>query len=248
MMTQFTEVYQCHPLSLTGQLHLEKGDKIIMPPSALLRLSLTKVEYPMSFRLVNPYAQKVTHCGVMEFTAKEGTVLLPNWVMQNMNLLEGDPVLIKNVSLKKATFVKLRPHEKAFVELSNPKAVLERTLRGFSCLTVGDTIVIHYNDKKFCIDVLETGPDDKAVSIVETDCEVDFAPPLDYKEPEKAATRTVAMAEDRAEKMKMQEGDGEKEEVKFRVFERASNESKKEASKQEHGFKPFTGKSYKLSD
>lgn len=44
--------------------------------------------------------------------------------------------------------------------------------------------MVAYNNKKYYIDIIETKPD-TAISIIETDCEVDFAPPLDYKEPEK---------------------------------------------------------------
>lgn len=44
--------------------------------------------------------------------------------------------------------------------------------------------MVAYNNKKFYIDIVETKPS-SAISIIETDCEVDFAPPLDYKEPEK---------------------------------------------------------------
>lgn len=54
-------------------------------------------------------------------------------------------------------------------------------------MTTGDTIMVLYNNKKYYIDIVETKPS-SAVSIIETDCEVDFAPPLDYKEPEKAAS------------------------------------------------------------
>lgn len=61
---------------------------------------------------------------------------------------------------------------------------LETTLRNFSCLTTGDSIMVAYNNKKYYIDIVETKPS-HAISIIETDCEVDFAPPLDYKEPEK---------------------------------------------------------------
>lgn len=63
---------------------------------------------------------------------------------------------------------------------------LETTLRNFSCLTSGDSIMVAYNNKKYYIDIIETKPA-SAISIIETDCEVDFAPPLDYKEPEKPA-------------------------------------------------------------
>lgn len=38
------------------------------------------IEYPMLFELRNPSADKITHCGVLEFIADEGTVSLPNWV------------------------------------------------------------------------------------------------------------------------------------------------------------------------
>jgi len=43
--------------------------------------------------------------------------------------------------------------------------------------------MVAYNNKKYYIDIVETKPSN-AISIIETDCEVDFAPPLDYKEPE----------------------------------------------------------------
>lgn len=64
-------------------------------------------------------------------------------------------------------------------------ASLETTLRNYSCLTTGDSIMVPYNNKKYYIDIVEAKPT-SAISIIETDCEVDFAPPLDYKEPERS--------------------------------------------------------------
>lgn len=46
--------------------------------------------------------------------------------------------------------------------------------------------MVAYNNKKYYIDIIESKPSN-AISIIETDCEVDFAPPLDYKEPERPA-------------------------------------------------------------
>lgn len=46
--------------------------------------------------------------------------------------------------------------------------------------------MVAYNNKKYYINIVETKPS-SAVSIIETDCEVDFTPPLDFKEPEKPA-------------------------------------------------------------
>ncbi|WCJ20500.1 ubiquitin fusion degradation 1 [Euphorbia peplus] len=180
----FEHSYRCYPVSFLDKAHLENGDKIIMPPSALDHLASLHIEYPMLFELRNPSASRVTHCGVLEFIAEEGLIYLPYWMMENMLLQEGDIVQLKNVSLEKGSFVKLQPHTSDFLDISNPKAILETSLRNYSCLTVGDTIMVAYNNKKYYIDIVEAKPS-AAISIIETDCEVDFAPPLDYKEPEK---------------------------------------------------------------
>ena len=49
-------------------------------------------------------------------------------------------------------------------------------------MTKDDVISIFYNDKEYQILVLETRPGN-AVSIIECDMDVDFAPPLGYVEP-----------------------------------------------------------------
>ena len=160
---------------------------MILPPSALDRLTNMMIDdYPMLFEVSNAKHKKKTHCGVLEFVAEEGVVYLPYWMMQNLLLMEGDIVRVQYTKLSKGNYVKLRPQTKDFLDISNPKAVLETTLRSYTCLTVGDSILINYNNKRYFIDIVEARPND-AVSIVDTDCEVDFAPPLDYVEPSNAA-------------------------------------------------------------
>ncbi|GJM90392.1 hypothetical protein PR202_ga06669 [Eleusine coracana subsp. coracana] len=180
----FEHTYRCYPASFIDKPQLESGDKIIMPPSALDRLASLHIEYPMLFEVHNAAAERTSHCGVLEFIAEEGMIYMPYWMMQNLLLQEGDMVFIKNANLPKGTYVKLQPHTTDFLDISNPKAILEKTLRNYSCLTTGDSIMVAYNNKKYYIDIVETKPS-HAISIIETDCEVDFAPPLDYKEPEK---------------------------------------------------------------
>lgn len=85
------------------------------------------------------------------------------------------------MSLSKATFVKFRARSVDFLEINNPRALLEVTLRKFTCLTVGDTIKITHLNKNFELDVREVQPNG-AASIIETDCNVDFDEPLGYKE------------------------------------------------------------------
>ncbi|CAL9760504.1 unnamed protein product [Musa acuminata subsp. burmannicoides] len=183
----FEQTYRCYPASFIDKPQLEIGDKIIMPPSALDRLASLHIDYPMLFELRSVETERVSHCGVLEFIAEEGMIYMPYWMMQNLLVQEGDIVRVKNATLPKGTYVKLQPHTKDFLDISNPKAILETTLRNFSCLTTGDSIMVAYNNKKYYIDIVETKPS-SAVSIIETDCEVDFAPPLDYKEPERPQT------------------------------------------------------------
>jgi hypothetical protein len=47
------------------------------------------VEYPMLFEIRNISLGKVSHCGVMEFTAEEGKCYMPYWMMNNLVLQEG---------------------------------------------------------------------------------------------------------------------------------------------------------------
>lgn len=182
--SSFEQTYYCYPSSFIDKPNLEAGDKVIMPPSALDRLAFLHIQYPMLFELHNDATDRISHCGVLEFIAEEGMIYMPYWMMQNMLLKEGDIVRVKNATLPKGTYVKLQPHTMDFLDISNPKAILETTLRNFSCLTTGDSIMVAYNNKKYYIDIIETKPA-PAISIIETDCEVDFAPPLDYKVPVK---------------------------------------------------------------
>ena len=63
-------------------------------------------------------------------------------MMQNLVIEEGGDVTIESVTLPKGTFAKIQPHETAFIDLPNPRAVLENTLRNYSCLSQGETICV----------------------------------------------------------------------------------------------------------
>lgn len=189
---RFDHQYQAFPVSFIGKEELEKGNKIILPQSALDHLARLNISYPMLFEITNPSTSRRTHCGVQEFIAEEGTCYLPYWMLCNLLLQEGDLVRVTNTSLPKGSFVKLQPVSSDFLDIHNPRAVLENSLRNFATLTVGDCVVIDYNQKKFEIEIIECKPAN-AISIIEADVNVDFAPPKDYKEPERpipAATTT----------------------------------------------------------
>lgn len=77
-----------------------------------------------------------------------------------------------------------------FSSMLNPKAALEETSSAsFFCFTTGDTIMVIYN-KEFQVNIVETKPYN-AISIIDTDCDVDFVPHLDNKEPSKEGHKFV---------------------------------------------------------
>ncbi|KAK9505957.1 hypothetical protein O3M35_009912 [Rhynocoris fuscipes] len=193
----FTQPYNtqfnCYSVALlpgNEREDVENGGKIIMPPSALEHLTKLQITYPMLFRLYNAKYNRLTHCGVLEFVADEDNVYIPNWMMQNLMLDEGDIVEIEAINLPMGIFTRFQPHSADFLDITNPKAVLENCLRNFACLTTGDVINIKYNDKDYKLSVLETRPG-LAVSIIECDMDVEFTAPIGYQEPNKPNNNTI---------------------------------------------------------
>ncbi|KAL2550057.1 ubiquitin fusion degradation 1 [Forsythia ovata] len=189
---RFKQAYRCIPFSKSKNSDLEFGDKILMPVSALHELMKRETPYPWLFQIKKYYnPARVSHCGVLEFTADEGSIAMPDWMMENLNLQQGELVMVENAFLPAGKYMKLQPHSTRFIQLSNPKAVLEKNLRNFSCLSTGDTLMITHNDEKFFINILETKPG-PAICLIGTDCEADFSTPLDYKEPDKVEQNAPA--------------------------------------------------------
>lgn len=108
--------------------------------------------------------------------------------MQTLLLESGDLLQIKSTDLPPGSFIKLQPQSPSFLDITDPKAVLENAFRNFSCLTVGDIFSFAYNDSIYEIEVLEVKPDtpNHAICTLETDLSVDFAEPVGYKEQLKA--------------------------------------------------------------
>lgn len=187
---KFEDYFRCYPVAMMPS-NIRKDDsnyggKIFLPPSALNKLTMLHIRYPMLFELTNEAQNLKTHSGVLEFVAEEGRVYIPQWMMETLALQPGSLIKIASCDLPNGQFVKIEPQSVDFLEISDPKAVLENALRKFSTLTVNDIIEIDYNDTKFGIKVLEVKPEssNSGICVVETDLETDFAPPVGYVEPE----------------------------------------------------------------
>eukprot|EP00041_Stephanoeca_diplocostata_P019596 m.425241 g.425241 ORF g.425241 m.425241 type:complete len:331 (-) comp21344_c0_seq1:708-1700(-) len=233
----FHNTYNCRSINLMGDRlrpEANNGGKIFLPPRALQELSQLHVEYPMLFSIQSHKTGRISHAGVLEFIAKPGYVNVPHWMMKNLAIDEGDQVTIKNVQLPRATFVKVQAQSVDFLDITDQRAVLEKNLRTFACLTIGDMIAIEYLDKVYELMVLEVEPKtpSKAVSIIECDVRLDFAPPLGYVEPEKVFPTTPAHAAERAAPTE--------DELAAAAKEREAEEMAKNV------FQPFTGSGTRL--
>ena len=154
----------------------DNGDKIILPSSILDTLIELDIQFPITFEIISKHYK--THCGVIEFTSDEGTCFIPEWIMKNLDIHEGDFIYIRNVSLSNASFIKFKPELK-FLELSDPRAVLEYILRSFSCVTIGDKLHFNYNFKEYILEIIEVKPKN-ACCIIDADIEVEFDEPDGY--------------------------------------------------------------------
>ncbi|KAI0884751.1 UFD1-domain-containing protein [Annulohypoxylon maeteangense] len=192
MRRGFDEYFRCYPIIMAPgaeRPHLNFGSKIILPPSALQKISQLHVQWPLMMQMVNGEKERQTHAGALEFVAEEGRAYIPQWMMQTLQLDVGDMIQIKTTSLELAKMVKLQPQSTNFLDISDPKAVLEKAFRNFATLTKGDIFNFEYNDEVYEVAVLEVKPetDNMGVCMIETDVSVEFAPPVGYVEPQKGS-------------------------------------------------------------
>ncbi|QLQ78760.1 hypothetical protein HG537_0B01090 [Torulaspora globosa] len=198
---KFEEFFRCYPVAMMND-RIRKDDanfggKIFLPPSALNKLTMLNIRYPMLFELTANENGRVTHCGVLEFIAEEGRAYLPQWMLETLKVQPGSLLKIGSTDVPLGKFVKLEPQSVDFLDISDPKAVLENVLRKFSTLTVDDIIEINYNDRSYRIRILEVKPESasNSICVIETDLVTDFAPPVGYVEPDYQALQQKQLEE-----------------------------------------------------
>ena len=146
----------------------------MLPQQTLQRIMrLDNITCPMMFKITNHEAGLSTHAGVIEFSADDGCVLLPDWMREQIKVSDVSDVSVEYVQLPTASYAKLQPQTANFFDVSDHRAVLEEFFfQNFSCLTVGDEFVVHRDDEEYPIKVVELEPED-AASIIDCDLNVD---------------------------------------------------------------------------
>ncbi|CAI8499228.1 unnamed protein product [Hanseniaspora opuntiae] len=228
--SEFKENYRMYPISyLPNSVSTEKKNllnnsgRIILPPSALTRLSFLEISYPMLFEIQSNVSFKLTNTGVLEFIAEEGRVYIPDWMIDQLEAPITSTVTVKSVTLPKASFVKLEPQSVDFLEIENPKIVLERCLRNYSALRIDDIINIEFNDTVYKIKITDLKPNPQGSCIVETDLVTDFDPPKGYVEPDYKKMQEDKQREEEEKRKNMAEKDPDVSSMSKRLFIPALN-------------------------
>ncbi|EGZ19448.1 hypothetical protein PHYSODRAFT_312658 [Phytophthora sojae] len=166
--------------------HLEFGDKVVLPPKILLELQCSKITTPFQFTIraagVNSTEENsLQYCSVQEFSAPEGQVFLPYWLMHNLHVPEGGSVVVSSVTdLPRGIYCRLQPETTSFLDLAaevGPKLLMETALRRYSVLSVNSTIVIEYGNVRYYVRVAELKPAAVVSLCGDVDLETDFMPP-----------------------------------------------------------------------
>jgi ubiquitin fusion degradation protein 1 len=184
----------------------------------------------MFFKVINAKIEFGQVCGVHEFTASPGICHLPYHIMEDLALTEGENITIEKVNPPKGSYVKLRPHKTDFINLPDPKAILEKIMsKDYPVITQGQTIAINHVElnRVFRIDILETKPAE-IISIVNTDLNVDFDEPVDYVPPVQSPSKEPTLTPQNT-----------------KINEKAQQFSKMQKSGM---FTPFSGRGHRLGD
>ncbi len=161
-LPRILDMLRSYPSFTYGRKDLEKGNKVLLPTRLLQTITNIyhgNLPYPMVFSVSTLRTKSTVYVGVLEFVAPDDSVVFPFWLFNELKLREGEMVRVGIVDyLPKANFAKLRPHKTEFIDLPDPRSVLEIHLRNFVCLTKDETISISFMNKVYQLDILEIKP------------------------------------------------------------------------------------------
>lgn len=176
------------------------GNKVSLPSSVLAELTHNgdaQLPSPVLFEMMAGGLR--THVGVWEFSAPEGQVLAPAWLLRNLGVDDGARVRLRLVTLPRGTFLRLQPFTRRFFQVhGNDRmkvlATLESQMPLFAAFTTGDVIEVVHDGEAYRFFVLDCKPDKCVTCIAEPflDMEIDFVQSLDWKESVETTNAAVA--------------------------------------------------------
>ena len=194
------------------------GDKAQLPASASVGASRSGRAH---FKVER--GDRRTHVGVLDYgTIDSGSIGLPSGVMEALGMDGGEEVRVSYAALPSATKMTLKPRTNDFARDfvdEDVREVLERVMMGRSAATIGDEVRVERGERRYELAVTAVEPDDGhgAVSLLETDVEVELEPSEEY---ERVTAEIAARETQRKEEFeKAKEALAEREREKARVVE-----------------------------
>jgi len=161
-------------------IDLEKSDKIVLPPSALSRLTECNASFPvlLKIQLIDSGTNKVLPSSVfsyvVDYSAPEGLVYMSSWMVTKLNLDQsGQSVVELNLptpnNLKyqcpMADFLQLQPHSLQLMLLENVTNLVHAALSSYySSLRVNDEITVYSKGKQHKLSVVKISGKDTSYS------------------------------------------------------------------------------------
>ncbi|KAE8970829.1 hypothetical protein PF005_g27319 [Phytophthora fragariae] len=200
---------QCFSVACLDMPHLEFGDKVVLPPKILLELKCSNISTPFLFKVraggvdstEGNGIYRPQYCSVQEFSAPEGQVFLPYWLMQNLHVPEGGSVVVSSVTdLPRGIYCRLQPETTSFLDLAakiGPKLLMETAFRRYSVLSMNSIIVIEYGNVRYYVRIAELKPASVVSLCGDVDLETDFMPP-EGSDPKRPSTAKSFSSDERA--------------------------------------------------
>lgn len=150
--------------------------------------NLFESQGPMVFRCFNPVCpEKAVFLGGPDFTAQEGQVIVPYWMLTKMGVNYFDQVEVENVKLPRGKMLRVQIESLDAVDRLHTldrDELFHHALRGVSAISEGDTIFMPGKEAGDFVQFKvvevesETGPC-QAIELLNVDLAIDFLPPTD---------------------------------------------------------------------
>ena len=173
---------QVYPLSFSANLQrneLEYSNQVILPPEILAHQKNYEGDV-LFFELRN--MEKKMNVGVYEFTDIPDVCYIPYYFMRSLGIKEGDRIQVELLSFHPppATSIVLKPQEHAFLELYDPKLLLENYMsQYYPIVSLNDVIRIRDKDIDYCLLVTKLEPSD-VVQTINCDISLEFEDAIDF--------------------------------------------------------------------
>eukprot|EP01012_Entosiphon_sulcatum_P005153 TRINITY_DN12215_c0_g1_i1.p1 TRINITY_DN12215_c0_g1~~TRINITY_DN12215_c0_g1_i1.p1 ORF type:complete len:750 (+),score=145.51 TRINITY_DN12215_c0_g1_i1:25-2274(+) len=180
---------------------------VVLPREAMLRiLQCSDLKLPLLVE-VKPASGRRAYCAVADYNSPDGNVIVPDWMMVDLFLTEGQRVEIRCVELPLCSYCKLQPQSQEFYKVQDPKSVLTVGLMQYAALTEGTSIPIEHEGQTYLMEVVELKPE-PAVSLLSNfamfEVPLEFVPAPDYEDEREKAER-LRRQEERLQARKRQE-------------------------------------------